>query len=488
MNLIDYKKYKITHQPGVYLYYDQKQVIYVGKAKDLAKRTRQYFQAKAHDPKTSALVKEIFKIETIVTASELDALFLESELIKRYQPKYNILLRDDKSTTYLKISNQKLPIISYTRNPIDDGADYFGPFYNISPVKQAMRYLRWIFPYLTKQSVDKNNSKLNRQIGLEPSLTSQTEIDKYLTDIKQIKMYLKGKRKQIIKDLERQMKQLADKQQFEQAAKVLKQINQLNSLQHKVRIDQITNDQDFSLNQLSLLFNLSVPANRIEGYDVSHMSGTNVVSSMVVFTNGLSDRANYRKFKIKIDQNDDFYNMRETLARRANKNWTKPDLILIDGGKGQLESAIAALKNTDLTRVPIFGLAKKQELIIIDKNWSNIDLNQQLLDQKQGSFVNQHDFIIVDLDNSDPIIKLIQRIRNEAHRFAIGYHSRLKRRGQTISQLDTIKGIGPKTKQKLIKKYKTISNIKQTPEHEIAKLIGPAKAKQIKQTLKSGQN
>ncbi len=486
MNLLEYKKYQIETKPGVYLYYNQNnQVIYIGKAKNLKKRTSQYFQTKKRDLKTEALVKDIFKIETIVTDSELDALFLESELIKRYQPQYNILLRDDKSTTYLKISNHKLPIISFTRNPIDDGAEYFGPFYNIYPVKQALRYLRWIFPYLTPKSNQKNKSQLNYQIGLEPILTTEEDIKKYLSDIKQIKLYIRGERKQIIKNLEQEMYHFAQKQQFEQAKNVRDKIKQLNSLQNKVRIEQIDIlRQDQSLLQLGELFSLPEAPKRIEGYDVSHMSGTNVVSSMVVFTNGLADRAAYRKFKMKIDQNNDFYNMSETMTRRSNKNWSKPNLILIDGGKGQLNAAIKSLKNSQLSDVPIFGLAKKQELIIISEYNSNIELNKLFIQKKQAAFVEDDQFYTVDLDNHQPIIKLIQRVRDEAHRFAVGYHTKLKRQSQLDSQLDRIKGIGIKTKQKLLKKYQTITKISQASDEDLIDLIGTKKAKIIRDNFR----
>lgn len=485
MKKIDYKKIIIPTKPGVYLYYNQKEVIYVGKAKNLKKRTSQYFQSHHRDLKTAALVKDIAKIEFITTDNELDALFLESELIKRYQPRYNILLRDDKSTTYLKISNDDLPKISFTRNPKDDGADYYGPFYNIYPVKQAMRYLRWIFPYLTDNYNNKNRSLLNSHLGLEPKLKTDDDRQKYLADIKKIKLYIRGKRKQIIVNLEKQMNDLANAQEFEQAAVIRNKINQLNSLQNKVTIGQMTSFQnDKSLVELGKLFNLSDPPRRIEGYDISHMSGTNAVASMVVFTNGLADRSNYRRFKIKIDQNDDFYNLNETLSRRSKKKWPLPDLILIDGGKGQLSSAIKALKRTQLGVVPIFGLAKKEELIIVSKEESNIELNQSIIESKRGDVLEEGDFYLINLDNSESIIKLIQRIRDEAHRFAVSYHTKLKRNNQISSQLDQIKGIGPKTKQKLLKKYRNISNIKKADQRQIAKIIGFKKAKIIKQNLK----
>lgn len=458
---------KISQSAGVYLYQKNQEIIYVGKAKNLKKRISQYFQKRITDPKTKALVAEIEQIKTIKTDSELDALFLESELIKRYKPKYNILLRDDKSQIYIKISNDDLPIISYTRAPLDDGADYFGPFYNAYPIKQAMRYLRWIFPYFIKQTY----SRLDAHIGLEPKITTAIDRQHYLHDIKKIKLYIKGEKQQLINQLEKQMLLSAQNQQFELANQYKKQLLALKSLQNKVRLrDNIVYDDD-SLLKLQHLFKMKDPPLRIEGYDISHMSGTNVVASMVVFENGVSKRSEYRKFKTKIDQNNDFANMQEILKRRAQKTWQKPDLILIDGGKGQLGAAIDGLSDTDLNDVPIFGLAKRLETIVIHQK-SNIKL----------SF--QDEFFEINLGLNDPVTKLLQRIRDEAHRFAVGYHSILKTKQQTISQLDNIKGIGPKTRQKLQRKYGNITKLKKINLAELAQLIGESKAKIIKQALK----
>ncbi len=485
----DYKKHKfdIPNKAGAYLYRDQdQQVIYVGKAKNLRKRTSQYFQNKRQDAKTKALVKDIAKLETIVTDSELDALFLESELIKRYQPRYNILLRDNKSTSYIRITKGDRPTINFTRQPFDDGAEYFGPFYNAYPIKQAMHYLRRIFPYLTPKSLTKNRSLINRQIGLEPELNNQQDLLKYKSDLRQIKLYIKGQRVQLIRELKSQMNQRAEALDFEAAAKLRNQIRQLEYLQNGVRINQINqlDQSDQSLSDLSKLFNLE-QIKRIEGYDISHMSGTSVVASMVVFTNGLADRSEYRRFKIKIDQNNDFFNINETLARRAQRNWLMPDLILIDGGKGQLNTAIAALAKTKLAKVPIFSLAKKQELVIINNQYSNIELNQQFLSQNNIAFAREADFTTVDIANNQPVLKLLQRVRDEAHRFAVSYHSKLKKARQISSSLDHIKGVGPRTIQKLLKKYKTISKISQASESELAQLIGPNKAKLLKKVVKS---
>ena len=468
---------------GVYLYKNSAhEVIYVGKAKSLKKRVKQYFQKTRHDIKTEALVRDIDDLEWIETDSELDALFLESELIKRYKPAYNVLLRDDKSVIYIKISNDKVPFVSYTRQPLDDGSDYFGPFYNAHPIRQAMRYLRWIFPYLTKPFNHKTGSQLDWHIGLNPPLTTDKDRQKYLYDLRQIRRFIRGEKRQIISDLAKQMTLLAKEQQFEQAAKLRNQIQALENLQRKVCIidDQYGSTQDRGLDDLQQLFNLVKLPIRIEGFDISHMSGVNVVASMVVFINGLAKRTEYRKFKTKIEHNNDFYNMHETLKRRFAKTvWPQADLILIDGGKGQLHSAILASDG----RTPIFGLAEKQEIIIVHKQLSNIQISAVKVIELGGLVFEEGEFWLVRLPHSTAVLKLLQRIRDEAHRFAVGYHSQLKIAAQTVSSLDQIKGVGVKTRQKLLLKYKHIAGIRKAGLAELTKLLGPQKAQLIWQVI-----
>lgn len=476
---------KLKHlpkSPGVYLHKNQAgEIIYVGKAKVLKNRVKQYFQKNLPDPKTAALVKEITDLDWLETDSELDALFLESELIKRYKPQFNILLRDDKSATYIKISGDRLPFISYTRQPFDDGGEYFGPFFSAQPIKQAMRYLRWIFPYLTKPLEAKSNSRLDWHIGLNPPLTTETDRHKYLADLQQIRRFIQGQKRQIITELEQQMQQAARVQQFEQAAKLRNQIQALQSLQRKVRI--IEADQNLShdqaLNDLRQLLGLETLPARIEGYDISHHSGTNVVASMVVFVNGLAKRTEYRKFKTKIDHNNDFYNMHETIKRRFNQTWPRPDVMLIDGGKGQLQAAISATDGS----LPMFGLAEKQELIVIHKQLSNIKLSAVKVAELKGLVFEEGEFYVIKLPHATAVIKLLQRIRDEAHRFAVGYHTKLKVEAQTVSALDQIKGIGPVTRHKLLVKYKSLTGIKRAGFESVKAQIGETKAKLIWRAL-----
>ncbi len=483
-DLIKQKLKALPNSPGVYLHQNASgEVIYVGKAKSLKKRVKQYFQRNLQDIKTEALVKEIADFDYIETESELDALFLESELIKRYKPAYNILLRDDKSAIYIKISGDELPFVSYTRQPFDDGGEYFGPFYSAYPIRQAMRYLRWIFPYFTKPASAKTTSRLDWHIGLNPPIESDTDRQKYQHDLKQIRRFIRGEKRQIIIELTKQMQMLAQKQQFEQAAKLRNQIQALEALQQKVRIidaDQTAN-QDQGLVDLQQLFKLKNPPKRIEAFDISHMSGTNVVASMVVFVNGLAKRTDYRKFKTKIEQNNDFYNMGETLKRRfAKENWPRPDLMLIDGGKGQLHSAILASDG----QTAMFGLAEKQEIIVVHKTLSNLELSAVKVAELGGLIFEEGDFYLLRLPHTTAVIKLLQRIRDEAHRFAVGYHTQLKVAAQTVSSLDQIKGVGPRTRQKLLKKYKSLANVKRAGKDELVVLLGATRAELIWQSVR----
>lgn len=471
---------ELPNTPGVYFHKSKTgEIIYIGKAAILKNRVRQYFQ-NTHDKdiKTQALVSEIFDTDWIQTESEIDALFLEAEMIKRYKPRFNILLRDDKSLIFIRIDmKSKWPYVSFTRNPVDDGADYFGPYYNGFTVKKALRFLRRIFPYYTKTINANYKPDLDAHIGLSPTnMTSQ----EYKNNLHKLISYIKGDRKKIITELENEMKSAAKSQNFEEAARLRNKLINLHELQQRIMFGDkefLDISKDYALSDITDLLNLSAIPVRIEGYDISHMSGTNVVASMVVFTNGTSNRSEYRKFKTRIDQNDDFYNMNETILRRLSeknlKSWGRPDLVLIDGGKGQLDAAIKARDISNRTKIPFIGLAKKDEQIVV-KN--DISINFEKLTELGGTFEKTDDFVLLNLPKNTHIIKLLQRIRDESHRFAVSYHTVLKRTKQTASLLDDIPGIGSKTKQKLIRKFGSLNGIKKASKNDIVSLIGHKKA------------
>lgn len=488
----------LPRSPGVYFHKSKSgEIIYVGKAAVLKNRVKQYFQkSRDMDIKTQALVAEIEDTDWIETESEVDALFLESEMVKRYMPRFNILLRDDKSLIYVRINMKDMwPYVSFTRNPADDGAEYYGPYYNGFAVKKALRYLRRTFPYYTKPPKLTDRPDLDTHIGLSPRPGTSSE--DYKATLNKLIRYIEGGRKLLVRELEKEMKQAAKSHDFENAAIFRNRLNNLRELQSRIMFGDkefLDISKDKALSDLVDLLGLTKIPARIEGYDISHMGGTNVVASMVVFSNGVSDRAEYRKFKTRIEQNNDFYNMKETLTRRLGdknlKSWGKPDLILIDGGKGQLDAAINARDSYEglaptRTQIPFIGLAKREEQIVIDYKRSNVTLNKDKLAELDGYTTNTDNFILINLPHSTHIIKLLQRIRDESHRFAVSYHTVLKRTKQTASSIDEVVGIGPKTKTKLIRKFGSIRALKNAPTNEIEQLIGPAKAKLLQSYLQA---
>jgi excinuclease ABC subunit C len=219
------------------------------------------------------------------------------------------------------------------------------------------------------------------------------------------------------------------------------------------------------------------------------MQGTDVVASMVVFTNGVSNKSEYRKFKTKINHNNDFYNMNETLKRRLSdknrKAWGLPNLVLIDGGKGQLDAAIAARDEQGQQQIPFIGLAKREEQIVIMKGHSNVTLNDKVLRELGGFATESEDYILLNVPHSTNIVKLLQRIRDESHRFAVSYHSVLKQKRQVSSILEEIPGIGPTTRRTLLKTFGSVRGITAASESDIASAIGPSKAAVVRRYLKT---
>ena len=471
----------LPNSAGVYFHKNSKnEIIYVGKAANLKNRVRQYFQnSRGKDSKTQALVAEIAMTDWIEVETEMDALFLESEMIKRYKPQYNILLRDDKSPTYVRIGfHDKIPHISFTKNPLDDSAEYFGPFYNSNAVKKSVRLLRKVFPYYLSEKMPAKNS-LDFQIGLTPGLENFEQDSQefnqkkaeYKRNLRQLARYLKGERKMLQLEIEKEMFDFASEQNFEMAE----------------------------------ILSLENPPRRIEAYDISHTGGENNVASMVVFSNGLSDKREYRKFKMTTSGNDDFLHMKEVLTRRfskRNEKWARPDLVLIDGGKGQLSAALEVLPSDILA----IGIAKRDEEIIFDTRNTNLKtdwLNENLAKKGEDFSVRREgDFLVLNLhlsqshshgharnllgeNNSEfsDLTKLFQRIRDESHRFAINYHSNLRTKKQTQNILEKIDGVGAKTRAKLLREFGSVKRIREAPVSEISKIVGEKLAEKIKQNL-----
>lgn len=485
---------KLPKTAGVYFFKNKdSQIIYIGKAAVLKNRVRQYFQkSRGRDAKTEALVAEIADLDWMQTDSELEALFLEAEMVRRYMPRYNILLRDDKSMIYIRIDlNSDYPTVTTSRRPLDDGVKYFGPYLNAHSIRLALKLLRKVFPYATKKTPGQKRASLHYHLGLDPGLEDgRTSLAEYRANLRKLMAVIEGKRKNIERELEKEMNSLAKTSEFEKAAKVRNQLFALQRLSRSV----IFSDKEFAdigkdhaLHELVELLGLPKFPKRIEGYDISHQQGSDVVASMVVFTNGVTNKAEYRKFKTKLNKNDDFYNMHETIARRFSqeniKKWGKPDLVLIDGGKGQLDAAIAARDTSGCGQVPFVGLAKREEQIVIQTDKSNVVLDTQTL-HKLGGFASEtKGFMLVNVPQSTNLVKLLQRIRDESHRFAVSYHSTLKRSRQTASLLDDIPTIGPATRKKLMKAFGSMRGVMQAHQFELEQVLGPKKAAILRQYL-----
>lgn len=401
---------KLPAGPGVYFHKNAAgEIIYVGKAAVLKNRVRQYFQKSEKDAKTAALVAEIDDTDWTQVDTEMDALFLESEMIKRYKPKWNILLRDDKTVSYVRISmNEEVPYISFTRNPIDDGATYIGPFYGKSGVERAVRSLRRVFPYYIKPYNGKQT--LDTDLGLTPGIeVGKCTPKDYKRNLRKLIRYLEGGREKLMRELEKNMLDEASKGNYELAAEARNQLFGLKELQKKI----VFSDKEFldissdkALSELKRLLNLPQPPRRIEGYDISHQSGTNTVASMVVFINGAAARSEYRKFKIRTSTNDDLKSMTEVITRRMkHKEWEYPDLILLDGGIGQVRAVLPLTGN-----IPVIGRDKSGD------------------HSKSAEVKIIVDGKIIPLAKNSHLARLIARIDEEAHRFAITYHSLLKRK------------------------------------------------------------
>ncbi len=496
---------ELPREPGVYFHKDASGgIIYVGKAARLNSRVRQYFQkSRLRDPKTDALVADIADTDWMVVESELEALFLEAEMVRRYMPRYNILLRDDKSMVYIRIDyDSDFPTVGTTRRPLDDGARYFGPYLSTTSVRAALKALRRVFPFATRRIPGQKRATLHYHLGLDPGLEEgRTTLADYRANLRKLIAVIEGKRTRVERELEKEMQQRAKTQDFEGAATLRNRIFALKNLSKQVIFSDkefLDISKDHALNELVNLLGLHKFPRRIEGYDISHMQGTDVVASMVVFTNGVSDKAEYRKFKTKKEHNNDFYNMHETVRRRLSeknqRGWGVPDLFLIDGGKGQLDAAIRARDEVAaeatasgangvpaVAAIPFIGLAKREEQIVIYKGKSNVALNEKALQKLGGFMTESDDFILVNVPHSTNLVKLLQRIRDESHRFAVSYHTVLKRQRQTSSVLDEVPGVGPVTRKKLLKKFGSVRGIAASSLTELTAVLGSRKAATVHQ-------
>ena len=571
MDIVSEKLKTLPDAPGVYLMKDARgKIIYVGKARVLKNRVRQYFQSnKNHGAKVKAMVAKIADFETIVTGSEVEALILECNLIKKHRPRYNISLKDDKSYPYLKLTAEDFPRIILTRRVIHDGAKYFGPYTGGLAVKETVALLRKIFPLRTCKTFAKRPCLEYYIKRCAAPCVGKISREDYMRFVNAAEKFLDGRTAQVEREISAQMTAAAESLNFEQAARLRDILAAVRKVTEKQKIITDTGDVDaiglarlggetcaqiffvrdgkvvgrenfllggvedesdaqaviafvkqyYSRAKISateIFLPVEIPADdakilgewlgakliepkrgvkkslvdmanqnaakflaeesarrllknsqtvgaveelknflhlpklprRMECFDISHIQGAETVASMVSFFNGAPDKKNYRRYKICTTEGkpDDFLSMREVTGRRYGKISADalPDLIVIDGGQGQLNSALEIIRGAG-HQTPVVGLAKQFELIFVE-----------------GSPVP------IELPRDSQALKLMQRIRDEAHRFAITYHRKLRRARNLKSELDNIAGIGIKRRTELLKKFGTLTKIKAASIDELA--------------------
>ncbi|MAV22240.1 MAG: excinuclease ABC subunit C [Flavobacteriaceae bacterium] len=559
--------------PGVYQFYDDEKIIYIGKAKNLKKRVSSYFSKNHESKKTKLLVKSIRKIEKIIVDTEMDALLLENNLIKKYQPKYNILLKDDKSYPWICIVKEPIPDIFYTRKVEKRRGEYYGPFTNVYSARFLIKLIKDIYPFL--------NHELNHLIKKE---TEESIKVKFSENIKSIRNLIKGHFRKSIDELKDKMKLFSKNLKYEKAQEIKEKLEILYNYQAKstivnskisdIDVFALISDESYAyINYLQisygavirsftlevkkkleesdkeilslavielkqrfqsqskevvLPFKLNLPqpikvtvpktgdkkklielsernakfyridklkqikivdpeahGNRImeqakkdlqlkekpvqiECFDNSNLMGTNPVASCVVFKNGKPSKKDYRHFKIQnIDGPDDFASMEQVVYRRLKRlldeKETLPNLIIVDGGKGQLSSGVKSLKKLNLeNKVAIIGIAKKLEEIF-----------------------KPDDKLPLYIDKKSETLKLIQQLRNESHRFAINFHRDLRSKDALKSGMDSLKGVGPVLKDKLLSKYKSFKRLKDADEKELIIFLGKSRGRSVFNQLRN---
>ena len=440
-------------------------IVYVGKAANLKKRVSSYFQKKKHpDYKTSLLVTEIHSIDFIETETETEALILESSLIKQFMPKYNIMLKDDKSYPLVKVVfGDGIPGIKVVREKQKDSNIYYGPYTDVKLLNKAISFLKANFrikrcAYREPDEKQFRHCLYYKMGECDAPCVGKISPEQYIERIKYICLVLGGKRARLVSSMNSKMKNLSVSQKYEEAAYLRDCIKALNSLFGKKRKNR---DMMFSgdvnrsgLEELARILKIKKSISIIEAFDVSNIFGSQAVGSMVRFADGLPDKKNYRKFSVKeIKQADDCAMISEIVKRRYKRVLDEgkqlPNLILVDGGRGQVSSAVKSLSSIGIAEVPVVGLAKKHEELYLP-----------------------HLAFPVRMNRDSGAVRLLQRIRDEAHRFAISFHRKKRSSTMFASFLDRINGIGPVRRRKLLAKFGSIPQILKADELEISKFAG----------------
>ncbi len=484
---------ELPHKPGIYLMRDRfGTVIYVGKARDLRKRVSQYFHPSRKlgwDLKFKALVDAIHDFDYHVVRSEPEALLLESKLIKEFHPRYNVSFRDDKRFLLVKVNlNDPIPRFTLTRLKQDDGARYFGPFPNAGSLRTTLAlvrrqyHIRGCRPLTPGEKDYKHCLYAHLKYCTAPCIGNVSR-EEYLGQVKAACEFLEGQCNEMQGQLEDEMKKAAAAQEYERAASLRDLLKDLKRTTKKTnRFERVPYSLPLAINadqdlvDLATILNLPSPPHRIEGFDISNISGTFAVASQVSFRDGRPDRSNYRRFKIKtVSGQNDFASIAEVVKRRYSRllNESKdavvdasepveaevkkessnqsvfPDLILIDGGKGQLSAAYEELSKLGLAQIPIIGLAKEFEEIHRPGEKEPLRLSHD-----RGA------------------LKLLQRVRDESHRFANTYNAKLRLRKISESLLDEFPNIGERRKAALLKKFGSIQRLRLASVEQIAEVSG----------------
>jgi excinuclease ABC subunit C len=417
----------LPHACGVYLMRDAGgEVIYIGKANDLAKRVANYFNPAKRDLKTSVLTPLIRKIDYIPCSSEREALLLEQRLVKRQKPFFNIDLKDDKSYPFVKVSlGEDFPRVFLTRKKVDDGGVYFGPFPKVTPVRKLLRYLwqrkffplrpcRWDFSVEKPLAQKKISGCIYYHTKECPApCASGISRDDYRRYADDVILFFRGQYPALQKRFEEEMRQASSRLEYERAGQLRDNIKAIAQMGERVRVRAVREEDvsgdiaaSESVTDLQRVLGLESPPFHVECFDISHFQGRQTVASMVCFMGGRPHKAHYRKFKIRdVEGVDDFKSMAEVVRRRYSKlkkDGGLPDLIVVDGGKGQLGAALSSLQDAKV-KVPIVSLAKRLEEVFVP---------------------GREDSLL--METGRPALSLLQRLRDEAHRFGVTYHRLLR--------------------------------------------------------------
>ncbi|MBI3323152.1 MAG: excinuclease ABC subunit UvrC [Candidatus Omnitrophica bacterium] len=457
---------QLPDRPGVYLFKDREgRLLYVGKAVSLRHRVLSYFQpSRPLSAKLMQLVRQTTGLEWIQTGSEAEALLYEQGFIREKQPKYNVSFRDDKSYPYLKVTAEEpFPRLFIGRGPSDPGVRMIGPFANATLLRQAFNAIRRIIPFRTCRVLPKR-ACLDYHLRLCPApCEGRISQEEYREGLSKIFRLMEGKKEEVLEELRRQMEERSRERRYEEAAKIRDQVAGLLELANRPRRFIPTQ----ALADLQSVLQLPRLPRRIEGFDVSNIFGREPVGSMVTFLDGKPWKDGYRRFKIKtVTGIDDYAMMKEVLRRRFSEPWPAPDLVLIDGGRGHLNAGLEVLKEVR-PGMPAVGIAKEYEQLFISSRSAPVVLPPE-----------------------SRALQLCQRVRDEAHRFAIGYHRLLRGKDALASALDDIPGIGPRKKQDLLVRFGSVEAMRSAAAEELAQVRGidPLLAQRIAERLSKGRS